>query len=96
MSKPLPTFLDVVAYLATADITPEQHGRIVEVINARVKTARKTAMSSLSVRVGDMVRWTSKYGTPMQGTVTGTGRTRVYVSSDGQRWSISPSLLTKV
>lgn len=95
MNKPLPAFLDVVAYLATADITPEQHKRIVEVINARVKTARKSAMRSVSV--GDVVRWTSKYGTQMTGYVTGLGRTRVYVNgNDGQRWSVSASLLTKI
>lgn len=97
MNNPLPTFLDVVAFLATGDITPEQHKRIVEVINARVKTARKSAMRSLSVSTGDVVRWTSKYGTQMTGYVTGLGRTRVYVNgNDGQRWSVSASLLTKI
>lgn len=95
MNKPLPAFLDVVAFLATADITPEQHRRIVEVINSRVKTARRTAIRSLYS--GDRVKWVGKYGVPMSGTVTGTGRTRVYVDgSDGRRWSVSASLLTKV
>lgn len=97
MNKPLPAFADVVAFLATADITPEQHKRIVEVINTRVKAARKSAMRSLSVRPGDVVRWKTKYGYEMTGYVTGTGRTRVYVNAnDGQRWSVSASLLTKI
>lgn len=89
------TFFDVVAFLATADITPEQHSRIVDVINSRVKNARRAAMST--IRTGDVVRWKTKYGYEMTGTVTGTGRTRVYVNAnDGQRWSVSAALLTKI
>lgn len=94
-NTPLPSFLDVVAFLATADITPEQHKQIVGVINARVKTSRKAAMST--IRTGDRVKWSDKWGIPMSGVVTGTGRTRVYVTADGGgRWSVSASLLTKV
>lgn len=89
------TLNDVLNFLASSDITREQHSRIVETINARVARTRKTVMNSLSR--GDVVRWHSKYGSPMTGTVTGLGRTRVYVTgNDGMRWSVSATLLTKI
>ena len=88
-------FSDVIAFLSSADISTDQHREIVEVINSRVKKARKSAMRSF--RTGDVVRWKSKWGYEMTGYVTGLGRTRVYVNgNDGQRWSVSASLLTKI
>lgn len=47
-------------------------------------------------RVGDKVKWMSKYGRTIEGTITkvNTKTIKVSTSSDGQ-WSVSPSLLKK-
>lgn len=89
------TLKDVLNFLASSDISADDHRDIVATINSRVKRARRTVMNTLGR--GDRVTWKSKWGYPMTGTVTGMGRTRVYVDgSDGQRWSVSASLLTKI
>lgn len=90
------TFTDVLSYLAVADITADQHRRIVTLVNDRCKQIRTAAIRTL--QTGDRVTWDSKLGYPITGTVTGKGRTRVYVMQDATctRWSVSATLLRKL
>lgn len=90
------TFTDVIKFLQTAELTHEQHRKVMTLAVDRNKRVTKSAIRTL--KAGDRVTWDSKLGYPIKGTVSGSGRTRIYVTQDVTctRWSVSASLLRKL
>ena len=86
---------EVLTFLTSADISVEDHKRIVAAVNGRLKQKRAAVKASLAV--GDKVTWVSKYGYTQHGTVRQINRTRAIISevATGSRWSVSLTLLTR-
>ena len=95
MATKKPSLNEVLAFLSTADISAEDHKRIVATINGRLKQKRAAVKAGLSV--GDQVTWVSKYGYTQRGTVLRINRTRAIIteSTTGSRWSVSITLLNR-
>lgn len=53
--------------------------------------------AAIAYRIGDKVKWDSKYGRVEYGTITKVNSKTVKVmTSSNQLWNVSPSLLSKV
>lgn len=62
----------------------------------RQKFTELQSAATNSLSVGDQVTFTSRGGKTVQGRVTKINVKTVKVEAEGVRWSVSPSLLTKV
>lgn len=89
------TFREVITFLNTTDLTPDERNTLVETMNSSRRWANLQATRSLGV--GDHVEFDSKYGVVVQGKVTKVNRTTVHVLADGgSPWRVSPTLLRRV
>jgi nitrate reductase alpha subunit len=53
--------------------------------------------AAIAFRIGDKVKWNSKYGRIEQGTITKVNSKTIKVTTtSNQMWNVSPSLLSKI
>lgn len=86
------TFQDVISFLATNDLSSEEHSRLASVVNARLAQRKRSAMRNFCV--GDRVTFTNKWGSIERGVIKKVGRGTFHVMSDaGMPWRVSATLL---
>lgn len=80
---------------AISRMSKAQLGAVQRVVNAR--HAGLAAHAKALFYVGCHARWQDKYGETVYGTVTKVCQKNIKLNStDGMRWTVSPTLLTKI
>lgn len=88
------TLKDVVEFMARGEFSPAE-GRLISEA-WKEGNRRRQLKATWDLRVGMKVKWESRRGFAVVGTVTRVNRATVKVTStDGVFWTVSPSLLQK-